>query len=84
MSKAEDVKVSDIKWYSQGEINILPKNPIEYDPINKPNDIYLWRLQETIIYDKYFRAEVVEHDPELITTYEREQKEALDPFWAFW
>ena len=84
MSKAEDVKVSDIKWYSQGEINILPKNPIEYDPINKPNDIYLWRLQETIIYDKHFRAKVVEHDPELITTYEREQKEALDPFWAFW
>lgn len=84
MSKAEDVKVSDIKWYSQGEINISPKNPIEYDPINKPNDIYLWRLQETIIYDKYFQAEVVEHDPELITTYEREQKEALDPFWAFW
>ena len=66
MSKAEDVKVSDIKWYSQGEINILPKNPIEYDPINKTNDIYLWRLQETIIYDKYFHAEVVEHDPELI------------------
>lgn len=84
MSKAEDVKVSDIKWYSQDEINILPKNPIEYDPINKPNDIYLWRLQETIIYNKYCQAEVVKHNPELITTYEREQKEALDPFWAFW
>lgn len=84
MSKAEDVKASDIKWYSQNEINILPKNPIEYDPINKPNDIYLWRLQKTIIYNKYFQAEVVEHDPELITTYEKEQKEALDPFWAFW
>ena len=84
MSKTEDVKSSDIKWYSQAEINMLPKNPIEYDPVNKPNDIYLWRLQQTIVYDKNFQSKVMNYEPELIITYEREQKEALDPFWAFW
>ncbi|WRK54706.1 hypothetical protein SD457_07200 [Coprobacillaceae bacterium CR2/5/TPMF4] len=64
--------------------SIIPKNPIEYDPINKPNDIYLWRMKQIFIYDEKFKRKIVNCNPELITTYEKEQKEALDPFWAFW
>ena len=83
-SKVEDVKSSKVKWYSEKEIQLFPKNPIEYDPINKPNDIYLWRMKQTFIYDEKFKRKIVNCNPELITTYEREQKEAQDPFWAFW
>lgn len=84
MSKVEDVKSSKVRWYSEREIQLLPKNPIEYDPINKPNDIYLWRMKQIFIYDEKFKRKIVNCNPELITIYEREQKEALDPFWAFW